>query len=77
MNDLKGYQRAALKQANIKNLGEGEGFAAKIPGFPGLVVFGETKEETLKELESALAGWLQLANQRGEELPSLKTAMAS
>ncbi len=77
MENLKEYRQAALNHAEIKNLGGAEGFAAKIPGFPGLVVFGQTKEKTQEELESALEGWIQLARRRGEELPNLKTVIAS
>ena len=54
VNELQDYKRAALKLATVKSLGRGEGYSAKIPGFAGLVVFGETKPEALTELESAL-----------------------
>jgi predicted RNase H-like HicB family nuclease len=52
-------------------LGKGEGYAARVPGFAGLIVFGETKAEALAELEAALDGWIGLAMARGNGLPAL------
>ena len=71
MNHLKEYQKAALKLAEVKFLGTGEGFSARIPGFHGLIVFGATKSEALAELASALEGWIEIALARGNGLPSL------
>ncbi|MBI2928991.1 MAG: type II toxin-antitoxin system HicB family antitoxin [Verrucomicrobia bacterium] len=76
MDKLKRYQKAALKLAHLDYLGPGEGYGAKIPGFPGLIVFGETKRKTLTELESALEGWVELSLKRGYGLPSLRPASA-
>jgi len=71
MHCLKEYQKAALKLAEIRHI-EGEGgYSARIPGFSGLIVFGETKFEVLDELESALKGWIEIALARGNGLPSL------
>ena len=39
VNGLSEYCKEALKLAVVKNLGSGEGYSAKIPGFAGLVVF--------------------------------------
>jgi predicted RNase H-like HicB family nuclease len=61
MTNLQAYERAALKHATLKSLGEGEGYAARIPGFLGLVVFGDTKTAALTELKSALHDWVSLS----------------
>jgi predicted RNase H-like HicB family nuclease len=64
MNGLSEYCKDALKIAVVKNLGAGEGFSAKIPGFAGLVVFAPTRMEVLTELKSALEGWIELSLER-------------
>jgi len=66
---LEVYCKHALKLAEITYLGEGEGYAARIPGFRGLIATGPTKKETLADLESALADWVELALKRGLGLP--------
>jgi predicted RNase H-like HicB family nuclease len=71
MNGLSEYCKDALKIAVVKNLGAGEGFSAKIPGFAGLVVFAPTRAEVLAELKSALEGWIELSLERGDGLPAL------
>jgi predicted RNase H-like HicB family nuclease len=60
MNGMSEYCKDALKLAVVKNLGAGEGFSAKIPGFAGLVVFAPTRAEVMTELKSALEGWIEL-----------------
>ena len=80
MNGLTDYCKEALGLALVKKLGPGEGYSAKIPGFAGLVVFGATRSEVMRELKSALEGWVELSLQRGDGLPSLhslKEAMAA
>jgi len=71
MNGLSEYCNDALKLAVVKKLGAGEGYAAKIPGFAGLVVFAPTRGEVLRELKSALEGWVELSLARGDGLPAL------
>ena len=71
METLKDYQRAALQLAEVKNLGSAEGYSARIPGFSGLIVFGETRKSVMSELASALEGWIKLSLARGNGLPSL------
>ena len=73
VNGLSEYGKEALKLAVVKNLGAGEGFSAKIPGFAGLVVFAPTKSEVGRELKSALEGWIELSLERGDGLPTLHT----
>lgn len=47
-------------------LGEDEGYAARIPGFRGLIATGATAMEALAELETALADGIQFIAKRGE-----------
>jgi predicted RNase H-like HicB family nuclease len=76
MNGLAEYCKDALKLAVVKKLGAGEGYSAKIPGFAGLVVFAPTKTEVLRELKSALEGWIELSLSRGDGLPALHDLQA-
>jgi predicted RNase H-like HicB family nuclease len=71
MNGLSEYCKDALKLAVVTNLGTGEGYSAKIPGFAGLVVFAPTRAEVLRELKSALESWIELSLSRGDGLPAL------
>lgn len=71
MELLKDYQRAALQLAEVKSLGPGEGYSARIPGFSGLIVFGESRKKVMSELASALEGWIDLSLVRGNGLPSV------
>jgi predicted RNase H-like HicB family nuclease len=73
VKDLVKYQKAALQRATFKFLGEGEGYAARIPGFRGLIVFGSTKTKAMQELKSALFDWISLSLRMGDGLPRLKT----
>jgi len=76
MDEIGEYQKAALKLAVVKHLGRGEGYSAKIPGFAGLIVFGDSKREALAELESALSGWIEISLRRGDGLPALHGELA-
>jgi predicted RNase H-like HicB family nuclease len=71
MNGVSEYCKEALKLAVVKNLGADEGYSAKIPGFAGLVVFASTRAEVIRELKSALEGWVELSLERGDGLPAL------
>ena len=71
VNNLLKYRRMALKSAEIIDLGEDEGFAAKIPGFAGLLAVGSSKRAALAELGSALDDWMSLALKRGLGLPAI------
>ena len=71
MRELEQYCKNALKLAEIKSLGKGEGYSARLPGFKGLVVFADTKGGVLEELKSALEGWIELSLAQGDGLPSL------
>lgn len=71
---LNKYCKQALKLAQINFLGEDEGYAARIPGFRGLIATGATKKEALAELETALVDWINLALNRGIGLPRIRTS---
>ncbi len=71
------YRRQALKLAEITFLSEDEGFAARIPGFRGLIATGETKREAIAELETALSDWIDLALKRGLGLPPVNARPAA
>ncbi|WP_395734665.1 hypothetical protein [Prosthecobacter sp.] len=74
MDNLLKYRRMALKRAEIIDLGEDEGYAAKIPGFAGLLAVGSSKRAALSELGSALDDWMSLALKRGLGLPAVATS---
>lgn len=76
MNGLSEYCKDALKLAVVKHLGAGEGYSSKIPGFAGLIVFAPTRAEVLRELKSALEGWIELSLHRGAGLPALRVLEA-
>lgn len=61
-----------MKLAVVVELGGDEGYAARIPGFRGLLATGQTKKEALAELEDALVDWTELALKRGIGLPALR-----
>jgi predicted RNase H-like HicB family nuclease len=68
---LDAYRKQALRLAEVSVLGGDEGFAARIPGFRGLIAVGQTKKQALAELDSALADWIDLALKRGLGLPAV------
>jgi len=61
-----------MKLAVVTELGGDEGFAARIPGFRGLVATGETRKQAIADLNDALVDWIELALRRGIGLPALK-----
>lgn len=63
------YQKKAMKSATCKHIDAG--WCAQINQFKGLIVFSQTKEGAIKELKSALWGWIDLALSRADGLPSL------
>ena len=73
---LEAYQQQALKLAEVTFLSDDEGFAARIPGFRGLIATGQTKREAIAELETTLADWIDLALKRGLGLPRVNQTTA-
>jgi predicted RNase H-like HicB family nuclease len=71
MDTFASYRKQALRLAEIEFLGSDEGYVARVPGFRGLLGTGQTKKETMADLESALEGWIELALKRGIGLPAV------
>ena len=69
---IASYRRAAMKLAVITELGENEGYAARIPGFRGLLAIGSTRKQALAELNDALVDWITLAAKRRISLPTIR-----
>ena len=72
MAPLNTYCSQSLKLAEITFLAQEEGYAARIPGFRGLIATSATKKETLAELETTLVDWINLALKCGLGLPPLR-----
>ena len=57
-------------QKNIMNIkaiihpAEEGGYWAEVPALPGCFTQGETKEEVIANLQDAIEGWLEVANDR-------------
>ena len=48
---------------------EDDGYIAVVPDLPGCSAFGDTREEALKEIRTALSLWLETAREIGKEIP--------
>lgn len=48
---------------------EDEGYIAVVPELPGCSAFGETEEEALKEIKTAIELWIEVAKEEGREIP--------
>lgn len=48
---------------------EDEGYIAVVPELPGCSAFGETEEEALKEIKTAIELWIEAAKKEGREIP--------
>lgn len=55
--------------ANVFWSDEDDGYIAIAPDLPGCSAFGETQQEALNELQSAIAAWIEAANAAGNPLP--------
>lgn len=64
------YRRRAIKLAVVAHIEDG--YAARIPGFPGLLATGGTRKEALADLDDALSDWIALALKQGIGLPELR-----
>lgn len=54
---------------------EGQGYLAEVPDLPGCVADGDTIEEALKEVESAILSWVETAKQFNDPIPQPSVAM--
>jgi len=48
---------------------EDEGYIAIVPELPGCSAFGETEEEALREIKTAIELWIEAAKKEGREIP--------
>jgi len=48
---------------------EDAGYIAVVPELPGCSAFGETEEEALKQVMTAMELWLEAAEKEGREIP--------
>lgn len=54
---------------NIFDSEEDGGYIAKIPDLDSCSAFGSTAEEALREVEKAMAAWLEAARSSGKPIP--------
>ena len=48
---------------------EDDCYIAVVPELPGCNAFGDTAEEAVKEVETAIELWIELAKEMGREIP--------
>ena len=48
---------------------EDEGYIAVVPELPGCSAFGETEEEALEEVKTAMNLWLETAKKKRRKIP--------
>lgn len=65
---LTDYVSQALAQAAYDKLEDGS-FAGHIPGFAGVIAFGNTLKECEAELRSTLEDWILVGLKLGHPLP--------
>jgi len=54
---------------NIAWSDEDGGFVARVSEFPDLYAFGDTKDEALRQAETALSGYIEIYQEQGIPLP--------
>ena len=52
---------------------DGGGWLAEVPDLPGCMTDGDTKEEALRELESAKSAWFEACLECGKPIPEPTT----
>ena len=67
---IDGYVDLALKHAEYIQNDDGT-WTVKVLVLPGLITFGETKEEAKIMAEDAVRGWIDIAKQFGDEIPEI------
>ncbi len=48
---------------------EDNAFVADVPELPGCMAHGGTQEEALRNVQEAMSGWIEVAQQRGDPIP--------
>ena len=54
---------------------DGGGFVATVPDLPGCMSDGDTREEAARNVEDAIASWLEEAMSVGREIPRPRAAL--
>ena len=54
---------------------DGGGFLATVPDLPGCMSDGDTREAAARNIEDAIAAWLEEAKAIGREIPQPKPAL--
>jgi antitoxin HicB len=54
---------------------DGGGFLATVPALPGCMSDGDTREEAARNVEDAIASWLEEARLVGREIPRPRAAL--
>jgi antitoxin HicB len=54
---------------------DGGGFLATVPDLPGCMSDGDTREEAARNVEDAIACWLEEAEMIGRAIPKPRTAL--
>ena len=54
---------------------DGGGYLATVPDLPGCMSDGETREEAARNVEDAIASWLEEARSVGRVIPEPKAAL--
>ena len=54
---------------------DGGGFLATVPDLPGCMSDGDTREEAARNVEDAIASWLEEARALGREIPKPRPAV--
>jgi antitoxin HicB len=49
--------------------GDGGGFLATVPDLPGCASDGETPEQAIRQVQEAIAAWIEEARALGREIP--------
>ena len=54
---------------------DGGGFLATVPDLPGCASDGETREEAARNIEDAIAAWIEEATALGRDIPKPRPAL--
>ena len=55
---------------------DGGGYFATVPDLPGCMSDGETPEEALKNVQEAIASWIEAAKEWKQDIPKPSTPLA-
>ncbi len=55
---------------------DGGGYLATVPDLPGCISDGETPEEALKNVQEAIASWIEAAKEWKQDVPKPSPPMA-